>query len=826
MKRILLFLLCFATLLWAQAQTFTLDALAYTVTSSENREVSVAANDTGLSGELTIPANVSYEGKVYKVSSIEEHGFEGCRDLTAVFIPNTIESILGAAFCDCSKITSLTIPESVNSIGLFAFLRCESLTEINVDLNNNSYCSINGVLFSKKKDVLVAYPVGKTETHYTIPNSVDSIGACSFTPCIHLTSITIPSTVVSIGYNAFNSCAGLKSLTIPNSVTSIGDWAFCHCRSLTSVIIPNTISLLDWGIFNDCSNLTFVTIPNSVTSIRKDAFSDCTLLTNVTIPNSVKVIEDYAFARSGLKTICINSPEPPAIESNTFPLDNDITAYVPSLLVDTYENSDIWSELNIIGITPPYLANAAALTVLNYAPDTFSGIQFDIEAPSGVELSFNAEASDKMTINTNTIEDGKIRYIAYTKNSQVLDVDFICTATASEATRGELNISNIILSIDDLPVSVDDIKIPVLGYGLDNLTLPDLDEPETLLSIPDDLKDIEDITIAWKPYSCDFGDLYADGHFTATGNGLITDLPLQITDKMVLAPLNATAILNVLFLMGDVDRSGTIDIADVVAVVNYILMRDPDPFDFKRADLDYSGNINIADLTRLVKLVLAQPKAAPAKRHARARSAEGEIHLTVPTTGETVDGKRHVYVHLDTDREYTAMQVDLQTTGGARIASINAGPGIDSHVMDHAAIDPTTTRVLLYSHNLSSLPAGDHIIDVTLADNSTDEAPDAQILATSAISADADGHAYTHSAASANIGDISTGLQSVYPTTMTITTSVGHITVEAPAASTVTITDLQGRTLGTWTGTGSLNLSRGLYIVSATNCRPQKVEIR
>ncbi len=618
-----------------------------------------------------------------------------------------------------------------------------------------------------------------------------------------------------------------EQYSIPNSVTTVRDNAFRNSNHLTSVVIPNSMTSVADRMFIFCRNLRYVELPNTITRIEGYAFFGCTSLKTINLPELVSSIDGFAFRESGIESLSIKSPTPPEAVNGFPPEFYGITLLVPDYAIETYKSTPGWQNCRFVEELN-YLPNSGQTEVLNYPANSIMGIQFDVELPEGVILDFFGDTSSLMTVSENEIADGKTRYVAYTNNGKTLPVDFVLTASAaSNAKRGVVKFSNIIVSRNNQAVSSDDIEIPVLGYKLDRLSIPDVyDGTETELPIPSELADIDGLSITWLPYSSDYGTMSEDGIFTATNVGRIYDLPFKITDPLVFWQVNATAILNITRLMGDVDHSGTIDIADVVAVVNYILMRDPDPFDFNRADLDHNGDINIADLTRLVGLVLAQPKEAPARSHARARSAEGEIHLTVPTMGETIDGKRHVYVHLDTDREYTAMQVDLQTTGGARIASINAGPGIDSHVMDHAAIDPTTTRVLLYSHNLASLPAGDHIIDVTLADNNADESPDAQILATSAVSADADGQAYTHAAASANIGDISTGVESVYTGPMRISTAPGRITVEAPAASTVTITDLQGRTLGTWTGTGSLDLSRGLYIVSATNCRPQKVEIR
>ena len=203
--------------------------------------------------------------------------------------------ISNVAFDYCTSLTSVTIPNSVTVIGQGAFKFCTSLTVINVDAANTAYSSENGILYNKNKTTLVAYPVGKIGSSFTIPNSVTVIGSYAFWDCTSLTSVIIPNGVTSIGEGAFWVCTSLTSVTIPNSVTVIGACAFGHCTSLTSVTIPNSVTVIGSYAFWDCTSLTSVTIPNSVIRIGMDAFRDCTSLTSVTIPNSVTVIGDGAF---------------------------------------------------------------------------------------------------------------------------------------------------------------------------------------------------------------------------------------------------------------------------------------------------------------------------------------------------------------------------------------------------------------------------------------------------------------------------------------------------------------------------------------------------
>ena len=258
-------------------------------------------------------AGKTYGIYTYEVSSDNKVTITDCKESAkgAITIPSKIDgksvtSIGHSAFDGCRGLTSITIPNSVTSIGDWAFEHCTGLTSINVASGNNYYSDNNGVLFNKKKTELIRYPEGKSQTSYTIPNSVTSIGVGAFFDCTGLTSITIPNSVTSIGDGAFEWCTGLTSITLPNSVTSIEGWAFNVCTGLTSITIPNSVKSIGDGAFEYCAGLTSITIPNSVTSIGYRAFYDCTGLTSITLGNSVTSIGDMAFADcTGLTSITI-----------------------------------------------------------------------------------------------------------------------------------------------------------------------------------------------------------------------------------------------------------------------------------------------------------------------------------------------------------------------------------------------------------------------------------------------------------------------------------------------------------------------------------------
>ena len=269
----------------------------------------------GYTGEenenLVIPAyfvgdreNGTTEGRVYKVTSIEDLAFFRCYKLSRVTIPEGVTSIGEGAFYLCN-LDSITISKNVANIGKEAFLGCTNLTSV------------------------------------TISEGVTSIGESAFEGCTNLTSITIPKSVTSIGKEAFLCCTNLTGVTISEGVTSIGEKTFDGCTNLTSITIPKSVTNIGFGVFVNCSKLTSIdvnaennnyssdngvlfnkdkteliryperksgttyTIPSSVTQITNNAFLGCYNLTNITIPEGVTSIEAYAFRSCGNLTSII-----------------------------------------------------------------------------------------------------------------------------------------------------------------------------------------------------------------------------------------------------------------------------------------------------------------------------------------------------------------------------------------------------------------------------------------------------------------------------------------------------------------------------------------
>lgn len=172
---------------------------------------------TGYNGNehiVTIPETIT--DKPVKV--IGENSFYQQTEINEIHLPAGIEVIESEAFYRCYALETVIIPKSVMQIGNDAFFRCSSLQRITVDDKNNQYCDINGVLFSKDKTELIAYPEGKQETQYAIPDSVTKISGNVFGYQTHLKEIAIPASVAEFpNYNIFAYPDEITLIVAPDS---------------------------------------------------------------------------------------------------------------------------------------------------------------------------------------------------------------------------------------------------------------------------------------------------------------------------------------------------------------------------------------------------------------------------------------------------------------------------------------------------------------------------------------------------------------------------------------------------------------------------------
>ncbi|MBR5266443.1 MAG: leucine-rich repeat domain-containing protein, partial [Clostridia bacterium] len=288
---------------------------------------------------INIPQSVSVikDGVFYRCSALESvklpHSnialgngiFGGCTQMKRLEIPQGMEKINGDSFRGMDNLETVIIPASVKSITSLAFSRSKHIKEYIVDEANEHYCSVDGVLYNKNMDKILACPQTK-EGKFIIPESVKTIGFSAFSNCESITEVVLHNGITEIEAVAFSRCSKLEKIDLPESLTTIGQDAFHECNLIREVYIPASVSAIGESgndvfgkgveaITVDPRNKKYTTIdgmlytmkgknlqycpegkkgeinlPDKLTNINGAAFSGCSMITAVNIPQSVKKI--------------------------------------------------------------------------------------------------------------------------------------------------------------------------------------------------------------------------------------------------------------------------------------------------------------------------------------------------------------------------------------------------------------------------------------------------------------------------------------------------------------------------------------------------------
>ncbi len=194
---------------------------------------------------------------------ISSNAFQNCGSLTSVTFPPTLKTIQDEAFSGCNNITTIHLPANVERV-YASFYDMASLTSVTVDANNQTYISIDGVLYEKRSDgkkTLKCFPTAKDTRIFHVPDDVTYIYNYAFYGAKKLWSCLMPEGVTGIGQGAFAS-SNLSRCPLPESLTSIYVRAFAGSK-LEEIIIPPSVTTISSSAFLDCTKLKRVSMFNS-----------------------------------------------------------------------------------------------------------------------------------------------------------------------------------------------------------------------------------------------------------------------------------------------------------------------------------------------------------------------------------------------------------------------------------------------------------------------------------------------------------------------------------------------------------------------------------
>ncbi len=217
-----------------------------------------------------------------------------CEECEVCEIPSDIDElpitkIENGAFDDCSAV-KIVIPETVYAIQSEVF-DFSLISEIEVSEENESYASVDGILYNKGKTVLIRCPECKTG-EAVLPETVLVIAEKAFFNT-QVTSVVSDEALSAVNNEAFKN-SSVTAVFLPDCVTTLGTGIFYGCKDLVSAVLPDGITEIPENMFFGCSSLSEFNIPESVSSVGDFSFYN-TALCSIYISDTVETVGEKAF---------------------------------------------------------------------------------------------------------------------------------------------------------------------------------------------------------------------------------------------------------------------------------------------------------------------------------------------------------------------------------------------------------------------------------------------------------------------------------------------------------------------------------------------------
>lgn len=259
---------------------------AYAIVNTENRSKCVLET-------VTIPATITVDGVVYKVTEISSNAF-------------------GQVNGDVNgKIKHLVIGANVSTVGEHAFRRVTSLETVKIENTDAS----NGINFYNAQ----------------------------FMDCVNLKSVSAANAkIIEYGDYCFWNCNALVTVDYPSTLTRIGVNAFRDCWNLTSGDLSNTAitTIASWG-FGSAKGITEFKFPSTLTTIGNNNFLYCPVTTYV-FPHSMKNFgKDMLAHQSKIKVLVM-----PAVDEQTTGINNFLYGTKPNVIIYAGDNVDYFKGLS------------------------------------------------------------------------------------------------------------------------------------------------------------------------------------------------------------------------------------------------------------------------------------------------------------------------------------------------------------------------------------------------------------------------------------------------------------------------------------------------
>lgn len=308
-KNLLIVALCsIATNLFAY--DFEANGIYYNIKSSKDFTAEVTENeDIAYEGDVVIPDEVTFNGKVLKVVSVGARAFFNSKKLTSVSFGKNIDTIENKAFYECINLKDISLPHELKVLGSDVFARCNSMTSV------------------------------------VIPNSLTKIGSSVFANCENLSDVQFEEGLKYIGEYMFTGCNSLTKVVIPNTVEGIDNYAFQSCEKLENLIIEDGDTELKIGGFQPwyCTNVTNLYLGRNIGVLPGFYMPSFWVMTTPVQYTIGEKVTDLSWLQcQKLETIVLKGVTPPSCNSFSEGQYAKINVCIPEGTKDTYMQAEPW----------------------------------------------------------------------------------------------------------------------------------------------------------------------------------------------------------------------------------------------------------------------------------------------------------------------------------------------------------------------------------------------------------------------------------------------------------------------------------------------------
>lgn len=197
--------------------------------------------------------------KIY-ATTLGEKSFRDCTELTAITL-GSATTIPAEMFAGCTSITTVTIPKSIETIGTSAFDGCSKLATLTL---GTGVTTLGDRAFADCGLTALA-----------LPDNVTTLGDGAFSNNPNIASIKFGAGITAISDNAFATNNAIESLTIPKTIATIGAGSFSDWSKLTKLTISgNTLTSIGSKTFENAALLADVYAePTTAPAVQADSFS-------------------------------------------------------------------------------------------------------------------------------------------------------------------------------------------------------------------------------------------------------------------------------------------------------------------------------------------------------------------------------------------------------------------------------------------------------------------------------------------------------------------------------------------------------------------------